>query len=85
MNVFRRTVLCCLLLLASTSFAGDGGEPPPPPHGEGRRGPPPVFDASACKGKEAGDAVETTMPDGKTIRGTCQLVFLPERPVCDEK
>lgn len=84
MSAFRCTVLS-LVLLTSAAFAAEGGEPPPPPHGDSRKGPPPMFDASLCKGKAAGDTVETTAPDGKTIRGTCQLMFVPERPGCEEK
>ena len=83
MRLFRLTVLSSLLVLTSSAFAGDGGEPPPPP--DGRKGPPPVFDASLCKGKAAGATVETTELDGRTIHGTCQLMFVPERPGCEEK
>ena len=77
MRLFHLTVLSSLLVLTSSTVAGEGGEPPPP-H-DGRKGPPPMFDASLCKGKTAGATVETTAPDGKTIRGTCQLMFVPER------
>lgn len=85
MKALRCTALGCLLLLTSSVFAADPGDPPPPPHGEGRRGPPRMFDASACKGIAAGATVESTMPDGSTVRGTSQLMFVPERPACEGK
>ena len=47
------------------------------------KGPPP-FDPALCKDKAVGTAVEATTPDGRTVRGTCQLVFLPERPAGQE-
>ncbi|MFT3963565.1 hypothetical protein [Propionivibrio sp.] len=72
-------VLLVLALAASSpASAGDCGPPPPPPRGE-MKGPPP-FDPALCNDKAAGTAVEITAPDGRTVRGTCQLVFLPDRP-----
>ena len=55
--------------------------PPPPPHHQhgDMKGPPP-FDLSLCQGKAPGSAIEVRMPDGRTVRGSCQLVFLPEMP-----
>ena len=61
--------------------------PPPPPRGEMRAPPPPPppIDTSICKDKAAGTAIETTTLDGKTIKGICQLVFLPDRPPVEGK
>ena len=83
-----------LLILAlgftTTLFANECGYPPPPPppphhpHGD-MKGPPPRFDASLCQDKAAGTVVETTTPDGRIIKGTCQLVFLPDRHGGDEQ
>ena len=76
-------ILLLALLLASSPFiqAAEGGDnPPPPPHGDRKGPPPPHFDPSLCKDKAPGATVEVKSPDGKTIKGTCQLVFLPERP-----
>lgn len=69
-----------ILTLATTPavFAAECGNPPPPPRTE-MKGPPP-FDSALCKDKAAGTAVETTAPDGRAIKGSCQLVFLPDRP-----
>ena len=68
--------------LASAADCGHPPPPPPPPRSE-MKGPPP-FDPALCKDKAAGTAVEATAPDGRTVRGTCQLVFLPERPTGQE-
>lgn len=57
---------------------GEDGQEPPRGIGtddEGdrsrRHGPPPQA-YEACEGKNAGDAVEVTLPDGKTLTGTCE-------------
>lgn len=73
-----------ILNLATTTavFAADYGNPPPP-RGE-MKGPPP-FDPARCKDKAAGTVVENTAPDGRTIKGTCQLVFLPDRPAGESR
>ncbi|GEM_PF-4393978 len=42
-------------------------------------GPPPEAFA-VCDGKTAGDAVSITLPDGRTISGSCQLMFRPDAP-----
>jgi hypothetical protein len=55
-----------------------------PLHKEDTKPPPPI-DPELCKGKTAGAVVETKTPDGRSITGTCQLVFLPNRPASDEK
>ena len=69
--------------LASADCGPEGGHNPPPPQG-GPKAPPPI-DPELCKGKAAGTAIETKTPDGRSITGTCQLVFLPNRPASDEK
>lgn len=50
---------------------GHGNPPSPPPEAY-----------TACQGKAEGDSVTLTMPDGKTLAGTCrslngQLVAMP--------
>jgi len=42
-------------------------------------GPPPEA-LTACQGKAAGDVASITLPDGRTIAGTCQLMFRPDAP-----
>ncbi len=79
MRVLRPSLLILTAVITSAACAHDG----PPPRE--MKGPPPHFDASLCKDKAPGTAVETTTPDGRTIKGTCQLVFLPERPPRDER
>jgi len=75
-----------LLILTSTlAFTACAHEGMPPRDQRDHMVPPPHFDASLCKDKAPGTAVETTTPDGRTIKGTCQLVFLPERPPRDER
>ena len=75
--------IACLLAIAVTGpCRASEASPPPPPHGE-RKGPPP-FDPALCQSKAPGTPLETKTPDGRTIRGKCQLVFLPDpsdRPV----
>jgi hypothetical protein len=78
MKTVGPALLILSLATAPAAFAAEYGNPPPPPRGE-MKGPPP-FDPSLCKDKAAGTTVEATTPDGHTIRGTCQLVFLPDRP-----
>lgn len=87
MKALHATLLAAAIALTTSTWAFDGGNPPPP-RDEMRAPPPPpppMFDANLCKGKAAGTVVETTAPDGRTIKGTCQVVFLPERPPCDCK
>lgn len=60
------------------------GNLPPPPRGE-MKAPPPPFDTRLCKDKAAGTVIETTDHDGRTLKGTCQVVFLPERPPAEGK
>ena len=78
-----------LLTLAFTAIpalaVAECGNPPPPPPRGGFKAPPPPMDTSLCKDKAAGTVVETTTPEGRTIKGTCQLVFLPDRPNAEEK
>lgn len=85
MKHLRPAVLVLTLAAASAAFAGDcGNPPPPPPRGGEMKGPPP-FDPALCKDKAAGATVEATTPDGRAIKGTCQLVFLPDRPAGEGK
>ena len=81
MKTLRHLLLVLTATIASAACAHDV---PPPPNRE-MKGPPPHFDASRCKDKAPGTVVETTTPDGRTIKGTCQLVLLPERPPRDER
>ena len=72
--------IACLLAIAVTGpcRASEASPPPPPPLGE-RKGPPP-FDPALCQSKAPGTPLETKTPDGRTLRGKCQLVFLPDPP-----
>lgn len=63
-----------LLLLSAVSLPLWAADGPP----QGRR--PPPFDTSTCSGKAAGETVQTTGRDGRSVSGTCQLVFVPDRP-----
>ena len=76
-------LLILFLAVAPLISAAECGHPPPPPPRGEMKGPPP-FDPALCKDKAAGTAVEATAPDGRTVRGTCQLFFLPERPTGQE-
>lgn len=42
--------------------------------------PPPPLDTAACTAKAAGATVQITSPDGRSIKATCVLVALPDRP-----
>ncbi|KQM71322.1 hypothetical protein [Xylophilus sp. Leaf220] len=71
MTIFHRTAAAALLAWAvatGTAWAQDGNRPPPP--GEGHREPP-AEAFTACAGKAEGDTVTLTMPDGRTMTGTC--------------
>lgn len=64
---------------ASLAIADDCTRPPPPP----RHGGPGEMSQemlNQCKGKEAGSVIEVKMPDGRSMKGTCQMMFVPERP-----
>jgi hypothetical protein len=66
-----------------TLYAAEcNNNPPPPPPGERR--PPHHFDPALCNGKTPGAAIEVKAPDGKILKGTCQLVFLPAPPPGDQ-
>ena len=72
-------------MLAATAAVACATDPvnAPPPRHEMR--PPPPPDPALCMDKAPGASVETTTPDGRTIKGTCQLIFLPERPAGERK
>ncbi len=70
MSITRTTTLRTLTCVAlgafmTASFAQQGRPTPPSP-------PPEAY--AACKGKAEGDAVTLTMPDGKTLAGTCRTM-----------
>lgn len=77
-TIFAAAAACA----ADTAPASAVSAPPPPPmhhrHGD-MKGPPP-FDPALCQGKAPGTAIELRMPDGGLLRGSCQLVFLPDMP-----
>jgi hypothetical protein len=63
----RRTrALSIALLAATTTWAQT------PPQGQPPAPPPEAY--AACKGKTEGSAVALTMPDGKTLAGTCRTI-----------
>lgn len=62
-------------LLAAPLWAGDMPQPP-----KGDMPPPPRLDTASCKGKAAGTVVKISTPDGRSMKATCQLVAVPERP-----
>lgn len=80
-------LLLILPIAAIPAIADAECAPPPPPRGEMRAPPPPPppIDISVCKDKTAGTVIETTTLDGRTIKGICQLVFLPGRPPVEDK
>lgn len=71
-----------LAATAAVACATDPANPPVPRH---ERRPPPPPDPALCKDKAAGASIEATTQDGRTIKGTCQLVFLPDRPPGDAR
>ena len=81
-NFAPALLILFLAAMPLASAAECGHPPPPPPRGE-MKGPPP-FDPALCKDKAAGTVIEVTTPDGRAMRGTCQLVFLPARPARQE-
>lgn len=59
--------------VAALLYAGIATAQPAP--GEGHRPPPPPPEAyTACQGRTEGAAVTLTMPDGKTLPGTCRTM-----------
>ncbi|MDH4419334.1 MAG: hypothetical protein QE485_19160 [Acidovorax sp.] len=65
-NSLARLVLLALgaTTLAAWAQPERGGTPPAPP--------PEAY--AACKGKAEGASVTLTMPDGKTLAGTCRTM-----------
>lgn len=80
----RALHLIPLLVVASACTQAASDDPAPPAQsasrGDFRGGPPPRMDTTACKDKAVGAAVETTLPDGRVLKGTCQLVLVPDHP-----
>jgi hypothetical protein len=58
--------------VAALLYAGIATAQPAP--GEGHRPPPPPEAYTACQGRTEGAAVTLTMPDGKTLPGTCRTM-----------
>jgi len=72
MNIHTSVLLVLLLAASPLIQAAEGnGKPPPPPN---------HFDPALCKGVAPGAVLELKSPEGRIIKGTCQLVFLPDRP-----
>ena len=69
----------CATALSMATFAADTAGTDRPPRPPGGMGPPPEV-LAACQGKAVGTAVSVTLPDGKVITGTCQIMFRPDRP-----
>lgn len=53
---------------------------PPPPHRHSDMKWPPPFDPAPCQGKAPGTTVTVRTPDGRPMRGSCQVIFVPEMP-----
>ena len=68
---FRRTpARAALAILLAAACAATLAQP------QGRQGPPPPPPEAyaACQGKAEGASVTLTMPDGKTLAGTCRTM-----------
>lgn len=94
-SVLPLLLLSCLALSAPLQAAAAQGGPAQTAddRGEGRDdrrpahqppGPPPEA-LEACKGKSAGAVTTLKTPDGKTVSGSCQLVFHPDRPPAGDR
>ncbi len=75
-NFATITVAGAAIAWSIAVVAADSSSAPRPGH---RMGPPPEA-FTACDGKAVGDAVSITLPDGRTMSGTCQLMFRPDAP-----
>ncbi len=73
---FIAPVVGALAIATYAAFAADTASAARPP----RMGPPPEAMA-ACNGKAAGDKVSVTMADGRSIAGSCLLMFRPDQPL----
>lgn len=76
LNYIAMAFLATAAAASAPAFSQPQGHP-------GRHAPPPEAYA-ACKGKAEGDSVTLTMPDGKSLTGTCRtmdgtLVAMPAR------
>lgn len=83
MNFLKYLLIPISFLAAASVYSAEPATPVPPPpphrhHGE-MKGPPP-FDPALCRDKAVGATVEIKTPDGRPLKGKCQLVFLPELP-----
>ncbi|WP_263769368.1 hypothetical protein [Propionivibrio soli] len=80
-----KSIVSALLLITGGAFCGfgaqaHGNEPGCPPEGrpmEGRPPGPPPGAIEACVGKTAAEGCSVTMPDGKTLSGTCETLPPP--------
>ena len=72
--MFAAPMVGALAIATYAAFAADTAPARPP-----RMGPPPEAMA-ACNGKVAGDKVSVTMADGRSIAGSCLLMFRPDQP-----
>lgn len=79
----KRIWIIAALCLVQSAYAQQPGGPGP--QGE-RRGGGMMGGAmrealeAACKDHKAGDVVEVKTPNGDTVKGTCKLVAVIERP-----
>lgn len=72
--MLKKTLFLLALLGATAGPALADGQPP---QGGRPPGPPPI-DTTTCAGKAAGTATQITTPDGRVLKGTCQLAFVPD-------
>lgn len=84
MKPFKLSKLLGIILLCSSQLLIAAEPQGEPPVGAGEqqsathhRGPPPEA-IKACEGKTAGAATSFVNRKGDTVKGTCQLVVVPE-------
>jgi len=75
-NLATATIACSAIAYSIAVVAADPGSG----QRSGRPMGPPPEAHKACEGRVAGDVVRITLPDGRIIAGTCQLMFRPDTP-----
>ncbi len=76
LNLATVAVAAAAVVYSIAVVASDPGSDPR----RGRPMGPPPEAITVCEGKAAGEAVNITLADGRTITGSCQLMFRPDAP-----
>jgi hypothetical protein len=75
------SVFAGALLATALSLPALADDMPPPGHGPAPMMISPQQAVALCQGRPAGAPAQWTAPDGRLLKGRCQIAFVPERPM----